>query len=82
MQNNNVVIRQRLDNIKCEFNEVSYELGKPCVPSVEKSNGGFDVSKVDPIIREAAEDPFLRITLQDCSDLARQLDRLRNKASY
>ncbi len=38
---------------------------------------GFDLSKVDPILREAAEDTTLRIHFVDCSDLAMQCARLR-----
>jgi hypothetical protein len=33
---------------------------------------GYDISKIDPIFREAAKDPALKISFMDCSDLAMQ----------
>jgi hypothetical protein len=41
---------------------------------------GFDVSKVDPIFREAAKDHALRLRLMDCTDLAMQCALVRHKA--
>jgi hypothetical protein len=40
----------------------------------------FDVSKVDPILREAAKDKALRLQFMDCTDLALQCALVRHKA--
>ena len=45
-------------------------------PKVES----FDVSKVDPIFREAAKDKAIRLRFMDCTDLAVQCARVRHRA--
>jgi hypothetical protein len=40
----------------------------------------FDMSKVDPIFREAAKDKALRIQFMDCTDLAMQCALVKHKA--
>ena len=45
-----------------------------------RAQSGFDISKVDPIIREAAKDKTLKIRFMDCTDLAMQCAYVRHRA--
>lgn len=52
----------------------------PSPPVHQQVEERFDISKVDPIFREAAKDPALRIRFMDCTDLAMQCALIRQKA--
>jgi len=41
---------------------------------------GYDISKVDPIFREAAKDKNLKLRFMDCTDLAMQCAFVRHRA--
>jgi hypothetical protein len=76
VEHNNYVARQHLAIVNNAFYRQHSDVDVQGLNIV----GKFDVSKVDPIIREAAKNKRMKITFMDCSDLARQCAEVRRKA--
>jgi hypothetical protein len=77
-------LREMLDKLERDVKALEAQRGARPLPSqvhplpsvyVER---GFDMSKVDPIFREAAKDKALRIRFMDCTDLAMQCAFIRH----